>query len=138
MSQDDPNETTPEPQTEPAQPLAESMASVRDTRQLKRAVFLVVVLALVVLALTGRYYVRRAGGEPQITAPYKCYSCGHITSVKAAPGTPIDVCPNCHKATLRPAYKCSKCGTLEVLNEDRGLEPPTKCPKCGTEIRHGE
>jgi len=47
------------------------------------------------------------------------------------------VCPRCGKKSVAPAFRCPKCGTPNVWNEDRGLKPPTRCTKCGEEIRHG-
>lgn len=108
----------------------------------KPAGVVAVVIVLVVSGAAMGYYVwnhaELGGGAPQVTSGHKCYSCGYISSVKLVVGEPTTTCPRCGKPTFRLAHKCRKCGTLEVLNEDRGLKPPTKCPKCGGEIRYGD
>lgn len=109
----------------------------------KPAAAVVVVVVLVLSCSALGYYVWQGGGvdlgggEPQISAPFKCYSCGYTMYAKVKLGVPMDICPKCKKSTLCPAKICPKCGSIEILNENRGLKPPTKCSKCGAEIRHG-
>jgi DNA-directed RNA polymerase subunit RPC12/RpoP len=140
VSQDNPNEMASESQAVEGEQAVEKIGRPpqRDAARVKGLAALAVIGALIVLALVVRYSIQTAGGEPQIASPYQCYDCGYVITMKVNPGVPIDTCPRCQKPTLRPAYKCAKCGTLVVLNEDRGLEPPTKCPKCGAEVRHGD
>lgn len=144
MSENDPNENASEPQAIEGQSPGEqadtpvAAPAPRDTPRVKRLAVIGFAVSLVALAVAAHYYVRTAGGEPQISSPYMCYECGHMVTVKLKPGTPVETCPKCLRPTLRPAYKCEQCGTMAVLNEYKGLEPPTKCPKCGAEIRHGE
>ncbi len=99
-------------------------------------------LVLVVSATALGYYVWKAdwgGGVPQIEAPTQCWECGYTESRKAVVGEPpVLHCPKCGKQAFAPAVACTKCRTLVVLNEYRGVKPPTKCPKCGGEVRHGD
>jgi hypothetical protein len=113
---------------------------VSEDGQTKPAGVAVVVLVLVFSSAALGYYLWKSdlgGGIPQMESPNKCYSCGYMASRKLEVGISNTTCPKCGKETFLPAYKCKKCGNLEVLNEDRGLKPPTKCTKCGGEIRHG-
>lgn len=100
-----------------------------------------ILLALGVAGGAVGYYMWKGadlgGGMPQLESARKCYECGYVGTVKLQVGQFRPTCPKCGKDAFLAAYKCPKCGNLEVLNEERGLPPPTKCSRCGGEIRHG-
>ncbi len=138
MSQDDQTETPSQseiPSQEGQAPLEPAApASPPAGPGVRRVAVTAAIFSAVVLVFAISYYIRTAGGEPQVVSPSKCYSCGYIGYQKLKVGESMPPCPKCGKATYCPAFKCPKCGNLEVLNEYRGLEGPTKCSKCGTEI----
>ncbi len=98
-----------------------------------------VVLVIVGLLAVFVYFFWKAGGEPQVRAPAKCWACGYEETRLARIGEPtVTNCPKCGKQSLAPAVLCVKCDARVVLNEHRGEPPPTLCPKCGAEVRHDD
>jgi hypothetical protein len=79
-----------------------------------------------------------ADGPLDVTLMCTTEGCGYTRERPLQVGESVPAsCPDCDKASVFPAFRCSECKTYNVWNEDRGLSPPTKCRECGHENYHG-
>jgi len=63
--------------------------------------------------------------------------CGYTRAEPLQVGESLPMtCPRCGQRTLMAAFRCPKCGTPNIWNENRNALPPTKCRKCGRENYH--
>ncbi|MBI4580723.1 MAG: hypothetical protein HY718_13535 [Planctomycetes bacterium] len=103
----------------------------------------VIVYGLAALAIgVGGYFVyaRWAGTDRPVEVSLLCATagCGYSDERQLQIGEPIPgICPTCKQASVYPAFRCPKCRTANVLNEDRGIKGRTKCSKCGAELHYG-
>jgi len=98
---------------------------------------------IAILILVGAYFAYRAwrSGDQPLSVTMACWSerCGYARTNPPELGEVIPaICPKCGKQTLAPAYRCAKCGTINVWNTYRNLNVPDKCSKCGQEARRGQ
>ena len=110
----------------------------RSPRAIRRGV--VVILMLTLAAAGGVAYCIFARGTSPDRPSLMCVTpgCGYHTRRRLRVGEVLPLsCPRCGKRSVYGTHPCKHCGTVVVLNEQRGLPGPTHCPHCGQEVQHG-
>jgi hypothetical protein len=117
---------------------AKGMPFQNDDQRKKWLTYGVLVTAIIVASIfIYRHWTRNSSNAP-VAMMCMTPGCSYMRSESLSVGDTVPMeCPKCNKKSVVPAFKCRRCGTLNIYNEYRGLKPPTKCTKCGKEAYHG-